>query len=181
MLSLSLLKKVQNKSPQKGYRPKTFAHSNKSQRLHFSVTYLLITFSHQFFEIFSTDSKSASNSELFYTHIAFRYSVFAVQSLEYSSFRRDKLDCDQCRFCCSLPICAIKSSQGIVLLFQQIFSRCFNICIINRKYSLLVPLLLKEQNFILITGVQNLGLGTLDEKDQANKLSATGTIIDIQD
>jgi hypothetical protein len=42
-------------------------------------------------------------------------------------------------------------------------------------------LLLKEQNFILITGVQNLGLGTLDEKDQANKLSATGTIIDIQD
>jgi hypothetical protein len=30
--------------------------------------------------------------------------------------RRDKKDCHQCRFCCSLLLCAMKTSQGIIHL-----------------------------------------------------------------
>ncbi len=39
------LEKMQNHSPKRSYMPKTFAHSNKSQKLNLSVTFPLITFS----------------------------------------------------------------------------------------------------------------------------------------
>jgi len=53
------------------YPFKTFAHSHKSQNLHFSVTSLLITFFARVMHFlhFSTDSKSALNSAFFDTHI----------------------------------------------------------------------------------------------------------------
>jgi hypothetical protein len=46
--------KSAKKFTQKSYRRKTFAHSNKSKKLHFSVTFLLITFFHEFFRNFFT-------------------------------------------------------------------------------------------------------------------------------
>jgi hypothetical protein len=55
MLSLNLLNKVKKLS-QKSYRPKTFAHSNKSQKRNFSVTFSLITFSHNFLQLFQSAS-----------------------------------------------------------------------------------------------------------------------------
>jgi hypothetical protein len=48
MLSSNPLKKCK-KQPKKVYRPKTFAHSYNSQKLHFSVTFSLITFLHELF------------------------------------------------------------------------------------------------------------------------------------
>jgi hypothetical protein len=38
------VEKNPKKNHTKSYRPKTFAHSNKSQKLHFSVPFSLITF-----------------------------------------------------------------------------------------------------------------------------------------
>jgi hypothetical protein len=65
------VEKSAKKSPQKSYRPKTFACSNKSQKLHFAVTFYLITFfARKFCATFSTDLNSASNSEFFDAHIA---------------------------------------------------------------------------------------------------------------
>ncbi len=44
MLSLSPLKKFLKNLPKRSYRPNTFVYSNKSQKLHFSGTFSLITF-----------------------------------------------------------------------------------------------------------------------------------------
>ncbi len=62
-------KKCKKKLYPKSYRFKNVAHINKSQKLHFSVTFLLITFFVlAFLQFFSANLKSASNSD---THIAF--------------------------------------------------------------------------------------------------------------
>ncbi len=53
------------KFTQNSSRAKTFAGSDKSQKLDFPVTFLLITFLREFFATFSTDSKSASSSAFF--------------------------------------------------------------------------------------------------------------------
>ena len=37
----------------------------------------------------------------------------------YNIFRRDKMDCHKCRFCCSLLICATNTSQGILFTLKK--------------------------------------------------------------
>jgi hypothetical protein len=43
MLSSNLLKEMLKGTPKRSYRPETFAYSNKSKKLNFSVAFLLIT------------------------------------------------------------------------------------------------------------------------------------------
>ncbi len=45
MLSSNSLKEMLKSKPKRIYRPETFAYSNKSKKLHFSVALLLKTFS----------------------------------------------------------------------------------------------------------------------------------------
>ncbi len=54
--------RIEKHSRQKIDMPKTFAHSNKSQKLPFSITFALLTFSCELFCNFFKGSKSASNS-----------------------------------------------------------------------------------------------------------------------
>jgi hypothetical protein len=61
MLSLKFVEKGKKVQP-KSYKPKTFACSNKSEKLHISVTFWYIIFHIGFFATFSKDSKSSSNS-----------------------------------------------------------------------------------------------------------------------
>ncbi len=50
------------KLAQKSLKPKTFGHSNKSIKLHFSVTFSLTAFFNRFFATFSLELRSTSNS-----------------------------------------------------------------------------------------------------------------------
>ena len=41
--------------------------------------------------------------------------IFLLFCIDMFALRRDRQDCHQCRFCCSLPLCALNTSQGRIM------------------------------------------------------------------